>query len=98
MLVITTKLYIMTNQKLLDKMAQEGYYQTNVIRITRMFLEDGFYVSKIYKDFIILKREDSEALELLKCFSSACEFVVHSMDGTTLSVVLTQLSIVQFVD
>ena len=88
----------MTNQKLLDKMAQEGYYQTNVIRIARMFLENGFYVSKIYEGFIILKREDSENLELLKCFSSACELVVHSMDGATLSVVLTQPSRVQFVD
>lgn len=88
----------MTNQKLLDKMTQEGYYQTNVIRITRLFLENGFYVSKIYKNFIILKREDSESLELLKCFSSACEYIVHSMDGTTLSVVLTQPSKVKFVD
>lgn len=88
----------MTNQKLLDMMTSEGYYQKNVIRITRMFLENGFYVSKIYEGFIILKREDSETLELLKCFSSACEFVVHSMDGATLSVVLTQASKVQFVD
>ncbi len=87
----------MTNQKLLDKMTQEGYYQTNVIRITQMFLDNGFYVSEIYEGFIILKREGSESLELLKCFSSACEFVVHSMDGTTLSVVLTKPSKVQFV-
>ena len=88
----------MTNQKLLDKMTQEGYYQTNVICITKLFLENGFSISAIQMVFIILKRESSESLELLKCFSSACEFIVHSMDGTTLSVVLTQPSKVKFVD
>lgn len=88
----------MTNQKLLDKMAQEGYYQTNVIRIARLFLENGFCISKIYEGFITLKRESSESLELLNCFSSACEYIVHSMDGTTLSVVLTQPSKIKFIE
>lgn len=88
----------MTNQKLLDMMTSEGYYQKNVICIAGLFLGNGFYVSKIYEGFIVLKREDSESLELLKCFSSACEFIVHSMDGTTVSVVLTEASKVKFED
>lgn len=88
----------MTNQELIDKMTQEGYYQQNVISITSLFLENGFCISKIYEGFITLKREYSESLELLNCFSSSCKYIAHSMNGNTIGIILTQPTQIKFLD
>ena len=88
----------MTNQKLLDMMSQEGYYQKNVVRITRLFLENDFVISKIHEGFIILKKEHSESIEFLKCFSSACEYIYRSMSDQELCIVITKPESVLFVD
>lgn len=66
----------MTNQKLLDMMTKEGYYQKNVIRIARYLFDHEFSIMGIERKCITLVLDFGEYYMLAVMHSFSVHIVV----------------------